>query len=311
MGATPTSPRRGEDVAPMILPWTSSPTSPSFPPLIEFSLRICSVFVEGRGQAANLQRMESERGALLFCSGIDFAAGHRVHTPPFISILAFLPQIFHLPAKESTLRASVWTSRCPKASKSIWRRSGRTAERSFAKSNPRCPFPAPWSGLCYSVALQTFPHHKVARKRDPPGALSTGMDALPRVRGGWETPCAVRLSAAPWTWACGAARCRTPGSEARPSDQASHNFLFSRPPSVRARLKATPPFPYDCRQRNRAQIGNCTFVLRPVWHFMAKTPEAEAPCVVYDGESLVFSDGLRARNFHDFARDPLDQSPQS
>ncbi len=45
-------------------------------------------------------------------------------------------------------------------------------------------------------------------------------------------------------------------------------------------------------------------------HFMAKTPEAEAPCVVYDGESLVFSDGLRARNFHDFARDPLDQAPQ-
>ena len=43
---------------------------------------------------------------------------------------------------------------------------------------------------------------------------------------------------------------------------------------------------------------------------MAKTPEAEAPCVVYDGESLVFSDGLRARNFHDFARDPLDQAPQ-
>lgn len=48
----------------------------------------------------------------------------------------------------------------------------------------------------------------------------------------------------------------------------------------------------------------------PLRHFMAKTPEAEAPCVVYDGESLVFSDGLRARNFHDFARDPLDQSPQ-
>jgi hypothetical protein len=24
----------------------------------------------------------------------------------------------------------------------------------------------------------------------------------------------------------------------------------------------------------------------------------------------VFSDGLRARNFHDFARDPLDQAPQ-
>lgn len=38
----------------------------------------------------------------------------------------------------------------------------------------------------------------------------------------------------------------------------------------------------------------------PLRRFMAQTPGAEAPCVVYDGESLEFSDGLRARNFHDF-----------
>lgn len=56
--------------------------------------------------------------------------------------------------------------------------------------------------------------------------------------------------------------------------------------------------------------------LRPVeiksamtWHdsfaaslrrFAAKTPEAEAPCVVYDGTPLDFADGLHARNFRDF-----------
>ena len=39
-------------------------------------------------------------------------------------------------------------------------------------------------GAAGSRTAQPFPHHKVARKRDPPGALSTGRDALPRVRSG-------------------------------------------------------------------------------------------------------------------------------
>ena len=34
--------------------------------------------------------------------------------------------------------------------------------------------------------------------------------------------------------------------------------------------------------------------------FAAKTPEADAPCVIYDGAPLDFADGLRARNFRDF-----------
>ena len=43
----------------------------------------------------------------------------------------------------------------------------------------------------------------------------------------------VRLSAAPWTWIYGAARCRTPGSGARPSEQASRDFRGCGIPSRR------------------------------------------------------------------------------
>ena len=35
----------------------------------------------------------------------------------------------------------------------------------------------------------------------------------------------MRLSAAPWTWTSGAAGCRTPGSDARPFEQAPRDFL--------------------------------------------------------------------------------------
>ena len=45
-----------------------------------------------------------------------------------------------------------------------------------------CPSRALWRGLRFSVAPQKFPTHMVARKRDPPVALSTGRDALLRVR---------------------------------------------------------------------------------------------------------------------------------
>ena len=38
----------------------------------------------------------------------------------------------------------------------------------------------------------------------------------------------------------------------------------------------------------------------PLRRFVAKVPECENPCVVYDGTALDFSDGLRARNFRDF-----------
>jgi hypothetical protein len=35
-------------------------------------------------------------------------------------------------------------------------------------------------------------------------------------------------------------------------------------------------------------------------NYVAKVPECENPCVVYDGTALDFSDGLRARNFREF-----------
>ena len=83
MGATPTSPRRGEAVAPMILPWTSSPTSPSFPPLIEFSLRICSVFVEGTGPGRKSATDGERKGS----APLLFSHWFRGRTPCFHAAL--------------------------------------------------------------------------------------------------------------------------------------------------------------------------------------------------------------------------------
>ena len=79
----------------------------------------------------------------------------------------------------------------------------------------------------------------------------TGKVALPRDQRLRE----VWLPAAPSTWGCGAAGCRTPGSGARASEQASptgHSSLVafpSRAPVARARLKAAPPKPGRTRLR--------------------------------------------------------------
>ena len=67
------------------------------------------------------------------------------------------------------------------------RRGADACARSILRIPPRHPgstISIHQSGLSYSVAPRTFPDHKVARKRDPPGALSSGRDALPRVHSG-------------------------------------------------------------------------------------------------------------------------------